>query len=240
MLIDPFESRAEVALLHMPIETNPAVIEHIFQSLNPEWKASAIKQVPGEQMRADRWKLLVACSDKRLIPLGFVLPEMGPERQDVNVKVFVRGKKADFQGRDNLPNRQNSISSNPQHQFSNPSHPPTQAALPPPQSPPPPPPTPPPSTPPPSTPLPSTVTESSSHTDDTAGGATGDTPTGRTDPAVNAHQRPSPSPNELKQPQKKLREISQLERHSCLFCPQTGHEMACGPHAGQAVGGAGP
>ena len=90
LLIDPFESRAEVALLHMPIETNPAVIEHIFQSLNPEWKASAIKQVPGEQMRADRWKLLVACSDKRLIPQGFVLPEMGPERQDVNVKVFVR------------------------------------------------------------------------------------------------------------------------------------------------------
>ena len=108
LLIDPFESRAEVALLQMPIETNPAVIEHIFQSLNPEWKASAIKQVPGEQMRADRWKLLVACSDKRLIPQGFVLPEMGPERQDVNVKVFVRGKKADFEGRDNLPNRQNS------------------------------------------------------------------------------------------------------------------------------------
>ena len=147
LLIDPFESRAEVALLQMPIETNPAVIEHIFQSLNPEWKASVIKQVPGEQMRADRWKLLVACSDKRLIPQGFVLPEMGPERQDVNVKVFVRGRKADFEGRDNLPNRQNSISSNPQHQFSNPSHPPTQAALPPPQSPPPPPPTPPPSTP---------------------------------------------------------------------------------------------
>ena len=54
----------------MPIETNPAVIEHIFKSLNPEWKASAIKQVPGEQMRADRWELLVACSDKRLIPQG--------------------------------------------------------------------------------------------------------------------------------------------------------------------------
>ena len=70
LLIDPFESRAEVTLLHMPIETNPAVIEHIFKSLNPEWKASAIKQVPGEQMRADRWELLVACSDKRLIPQG--------------------------------------------------------------------------------------------------------------------------------------------------------------------------
>ena len=158
-------------------------------------------------MRADRWKLLVACSDKRLIPQGFVLPEMGPERQDVNVKVFVRGRKADFEGRDNLPNRQNSISSNPQHQFSNPSHPPTQAALPPPQSPPPPPPTPPPST-----PLHSTVTESSSHTDDTAGGATGDTPTGRADPAASGHPRPSPSPTELEPSEKKLKEMTKLER----------------------------
>ena len=203
LLIDPLESRAEVTLLHMPIETNPAVIEHIFKSLNPEWKASAIKQVPGEQMRADRWELLVACSDKRLIPQGFVLPEMGPERQDVKVKVFVRGRKSDFEGRDNLPNKQNNITSTPQHQFSIASHQPTKSPLPfPTPSPPPPPP---------STPLHSTVTESSSHTDDTAGGATGDTPTGRSDAAAGGHQRPSPSPSEPKQPQKKLRVISQQE-----------------------------
>ena len=54
LLIDPTESRAEVTLLHMPIETNQEVIKHIFQSMNPEWKATNIRHAPGDQKRGDR------------------------------------------------------------------------------------------------------------------------------------------------------------------------------------------
>ena len=49
LLIDPTESRVEVTLLHMPIETNQEVIKHIFHSMNPEWKATNIRHASGDQ-----------------------------------------------------------------------------------------------------------------------------------------------------------------------------------------------
>ena len=51
LLIDPNDTRAEITLLHMPIQTNPAVIEHIFMTMNSEWRTSGIRHAPGEQKR---------------------------------------------------------------------------------------------------------------------------------------------------------------------------------------------
>ena len=46
LLIDPNDTRAEITLLHMPIQTNPAVIEHIFMTMNSEWRTSGIRHAP--------------------------------------------------------------------------------------------------------------------------------------------------------------------------------------------------
>ena len=94
LLIDPNDSRAELTLLHMPIETNNVVIDHIFKSLNPKWVTSDIKHAPGDQKRGDRWELCLDCEDKNLIPDEIILYEMGPEHQDITVKVFVSGRPA--------------------------------------------------------------------------------------------------------------------------------------------------
>ena len=79
LLIDPNDTRAKITLLHMPIQTNPAVIEHIFLTMNSEWRTSGIRHAPGEQKRGDRWQLYLECDDKKSIPEGFLLSEMGPE-----------------------------------------------------------------------------------------------------------------------------------------------------------------
>ena len=47
LLIDPNDTRAEITLLHMPIQTNSAVIEHIFLSMNSKWRTSGIRHAPG-------------------------------------------------------------------------------------------------------------------------------------------------------------------------------------------------
>ena len=93
LLIDPNDTRAEITLLNMPIQTNPAVIEHIFLTMNSKWKTSGIKHAPGEQKRGDRWQLYLECDDRKTIPEGFVLSEMGPEGQDIRVKIFVSGRR---------------------------------------------------------------------------------------------------------------------------------------------------
>ena len=92
LLIDPKDARAEITLLHMPIQTNTAVIEYIFKSMNPNWKTSGIRHAPGKQKRGDRWQLYLECDDKKSIPDAFLLREMGPESQDINVKLFVSGR----------------------------------------------------------------------------------------------------------------------------------------------------
>ena len=118
-----------------------------------------------------------------------VLSEMGPEGQDIKVKVFVSGRRVGH------------ISEHEQTTKKSPAQPPPtpwpplspQASAPPPQH-----------TPSAQTPCHSAVPESSSHIDDTADGATGDTPTGRTDFA-SGHPRPSPSPSEQIPPGKKTK-----------------------------------
>ena len=92
LLIDPNDTRAEITLLHMPIQTNSAVIEHIFLSMNSKWRTSGIRHAPGEQKRGDRWQLYLECDDRKSIPDEFVLSEMGPEGQDIKVKIFVNGR----------------------------------------------------------------------------------------------------------------------------------------------------
>ena len=77
----------------MPIQTNPAVIEHIFLTMNSKWKASDVRHAPGEQKRGDRWQLYLECDDRKSIPEGFVLSKMGPEGQDIRVKIFVSGRQ---------------------------------------------------------------------------------------------------------------------------------------------------
>ena len=91
LLIDQTDSRAEVTLLNMPIQTNQDVIKYMFQSMNPEWKVSDIRRAPGNQTRGDRWQLRLESKDIKSIPDGFILYGMAPGRQDVNVKIFVSG-----------------------------------------------------------------------------------------------------------------------------------------------------
>ena len=177
------------------------------------------KLAPGSQMRHDRWQAMVSQESVDLLPACFVLKGLGPENEDLNVKLFVEGRKSPHTDKsEQLTTTLKVTESTPLSQRPAPStlmapspakttpvqtssilqldhlasHPPTKSPL---QFP-----TPPPTPPPPSTPLHSTVTETSSHTDNTAGRAVGDTPTGRNDHA-GGHPRPSPSPNELKPPQ---------------------------------------
>ena len=77
----------------MPIETNEAVIQHIFKAMNPKWVTWCVKRSPGAQLRSDRWELCFDCQgDEDAIPEGFILPKMSPEEQDIRVKIFVRGR----------------------------------------------------------------------------------------------------------------------------------------------------
>ena len=93
LLLNPNNTQAEVTLLHMPIETNDRVIEQIFKSMNSKWETSCVKRSPGAQMRSDRWELLLDCQgEEDAIPEGFILPKMSPDNQDIQVKLFVRGR----------------------------------------------------------------------------------------------------------------------------------------------------
>ena len=56
LLIDPHDTRLEITLLHMPYQTTPAAISHIFSVLNKDWHVSDIQHSPGKQMRNDRWQ----------------------------------------------------------------------------------------------------------------------------------------------------------------------------------------
>ena len=93
MLYDPNDSRAEITLLHMPINTTKEAIAYIFNAINPEWKASDIRLEPGVEQRHDRWQSMLQCADINDIPHHFILPKRGPERENLKIKVFVSGKK---------------------------------------------------------------------------------------------------------------------------------------------------
>ena len=93
LLLNPNNTMTEVTLLHMPIETNQVVIREIFKSMNSEWDTWCEKRSPGAQMRSDRWELLLDCKEEEdAIPEGFILPKMSPDKQDIHVKIFVRGR----------------------------------------------------------------------------------------------------------------------------------------------------
>ena len=94
LLLDPDDARVQVTLLHMPIETSEGAIKHIFNEINNDFCVSDIKVAPGKQMRHDRWQLMIECSDIDDIPHLFILPNMGPEREHLKIKVFVEGRKA--------------------------------------------------------------------------------------------------------------------------------------------------
>ena len=93
LLLDPDDARVQVTLLHMPIETSEGAIRHIFNEINSDFCVSDVKVAPGKQMRHDRWQLMIECSDIDEIPHLFILPNMGPEREHLKVKVFVEGRK---------------------------------------------------------------------------------------------------------------------------------------------------
>ena len=92
MIFDPNDSRAELTLLHMPINTTPEVINYIFNAINPNWKTSEIRLEPGVEQRHDRWKLMLECSDRNEIPHYICLPKRGAEKEDLKIKVFVTGR----------------------------------------------------------------------------------------------------------------------------------------------------
>ena len=92
LLLDPDDARVQVTLLHMPIETSEGAVKYIFNEINPDFRVSDIKVAPGKQMRHDRWQLMVECNDIDEIPHSFVLPNMGPEGENLNIKVFVEGR----------------------------------------------------------------------------------------------------------------------------------------------------
>ena len=88
ILFDPNDSRAELTLLHLPINTTPEVIEYIFNAINPNWKTSEIRLEPGVEMRHDRWQLMLECSDRNEIPHYIGLPKRGAEKEDLKIKVL--------------------------------------------------------------------------------------------------------------------------------------------------------
>ena len=91
-LFDPNDTRAELTLLHMPINTTPEIIRYIFNTLNPAWRLSDIRLEPGIEQRHDRWQLMIECSNWNEIPHCFILPKRGQEREDLTIKVFVTGR----------------------------------------------------------------------------------------------------------------------------------------------------
>ena len=77
----------------MPVETTERAIRFIFNAINKDFCVSEVRVAPGRQRRHDRWQLMVECDDVGDIPHSFILPKMGPEYEDLKIKVFVDGRK---------------------------------------------------------------------------------------------------------------------------------------------------
>ena len=93
LIIDPCPQILEVTLLHMPFETTPSVIKHIFGVLDDKCVVSDIRCVPGRERRHDRWQLMIQCESIDKIPHHFILPKRGPEKEDLHIKIFIEGRK---------------------------------------------------------------------------------------------------------------------------------------------------
>ena len=93
LLLDPYDSRVQVTLLHMPVETTERAIRFIFNAINKDFCVSEVRVAPGKQRRHDRWQLMVECENVNDIPHCFILPNMGPKYEDLKIKVFVEGRK---------------------------------------------------------------------------------------------------------------------------------------------------
>ena len=89
LLLDPYDSRVQVTLLHMPVETTERAIRFIFNAINKDFCVSEVRVAPGKQRRHDRWQLMEECNDVGDIQHSFVLPNMGPEYEDLTIKVLV-------------------------------------------------------------------------------------------------------------------------------------------------------
>ena len=92
LLLDPNDTRLELTLLHMPINTTQEIITYIFNAINPKWIPSDIRLEPGIEQRHDRWQLMLQCNDGAEIPHQFTLPRRGPEKENLTIKVFVTGR----------------------------------------------------------------------------------------------------------------------------------------------------
>ena len=78
LFLDPYDSRVQVTLLHMPVETTERAIRFIFHAINKDFSVSDFRVAPGKQRRHDRWQLKVECENVNDIPHCFILPNMGP------------------------------------------------------------------------------------------------------------------------------------------------------------------
>ena len=192
----------------MPIETNVLVIQHIFKQMNPAWVTWCVTRQPGAQLRSDRWELQLDCQgNEEAIPEGFILPKRSPEKEDIYIKIYVRGRKPkqrqDYQKKDqniSVPPNTDKVSA---QQPPTPGH--THLAPPTPMTPhaaTPPPTTPHAATPPPNTPHAATPLTPAQPGQTVCNSSRSDYKCDSTyynEPKFNrTHDRPSPSPNEKK------------------------------------------
>ena len=105
LLIDPCDKRHQVTLLHMPIETTREAVTYIFTTFGCD--TSDISIAPGSEFRHDRWQLLVDRKDIEKVPDNFVLPNMGPEGENLRIKVFLEGRKPSTSLKQNVENHMN-------------------------------------------------------------------------------------------------------------------------------------
>ena len=68
LLLDPYDSRVQVTLLHMPVETTERAIRFIFNAINKDFCVSEVRVAPGKQRRHDRWQLSVESENVNDIP----------------------------------------------------------------------------------------------------------------------------------------------------------------------------
>ena len=81
-------------MLPMPVQTTTEAVAFILKSINNKIDASDIRLAPGSQMRHDRWQAMVSQESVHFLPAHFVLKGLGPENEDLNVKLFVEGRKS--------------------------------------------------------------------------------------------------------------------------------------------------
>ena len=94
LLINPKDSRLQITMLPMPVETTEEAVLFILKSINSKIDVSDIRLAPGSQMRHDRWQAMVSYECRNLLPDHFVLRDLGPENENLKVKLFIEGRKS--------------------------------------------------------------------------------------------------------------------------------------------------